>query len=687
MKLNIKVFVLILIFSAVLFQPVFSQEKETLNPGQIVVTAHKTKTSIKDFPGSLSVKDKNFFQDHGVKDLKEAAAHIPNLFFKSAGSGDLIVSRGISTIDTSLFTPMGLYIDDISYPLNYMQNQSLLNVERIEILRGPQGTLYGRNSEAGVINIVTKEPDNFADGKVFFETGNYSLKSAGFFVDGPVVKNRFFAGISGEYKSLDGFTENEMTGNDKASDEFFKAVKGSLKWVANENFEALLTGDFFSRDKGMSNLRFENGPNASDYLKVISSEEDDSNEMGTSQALKIKYNSGGLKFTSITGHRLFNKDFIHDFDRTYKKLGFTDMDLKDRSLSQELRLASSPDLKFSWITGFYSEKEEIDVDMIFNHINPKMHRERGSDSEISGYAFFGQGTYSVFEKLKLTAGLRYDSSESKGKQVFKNFAGNFSYEDDFSDNEILPSTSVTYSINENINTYLSFSKGWLAGGYNYFSATNKETFSYDPEYTSNYEAGLKIVFFKNRFNANFSVFYTDIDDKQVREEVPGAGPGVWKFTNAASAYTKGAEFEINGLLGKGLSFFAGAGYADSRIDEWKGRASGKIVDYSDKHLPWAPDFTYNFGLSYYMANGLYFSGDVSGCGKRYFDAANSIEDDGYALVNLKTGMKFGSVDFSIWCKNLFDEEYANKKVKNMMNHTMVEDGDPMTFGATISWEI
>ncbi len=128
-------------------------------------------------------------------------------------------------------------------------------------------------------------------------------------------------------------------------------------------------------------------------------------------------------------------------------------------------------------------------------------------------------------------------------------------------------------------------------------------------------------------------------------------------------------------------------YACTKVDDWIGTADGVAIDYSGNRLPWAPDLTANIGVSYQWNNGIYGLADISWTGKQYFDAANMLTENGYALVNLKAGYKTGHWDISIWCKNLFDEAYVNKKVNDFRGRTMVEDGAPLTVGLTLSWRM
>ncbi|VVS94969.1 TonB-dependent receptor [Desulfoluna spongiiphila] len=666
---------------------VSASEESQRTLDDMVITASKRESSLDDFAGSISVKDGQFITDHEIKDLSELTLFIPNVYFKKTTSGDAFVSRGISTIDTSLFSPMGLYINDVSYPLSFMQNQLLTDVKRVEVLRGPQGTLYGRNSESGVINVVLEEPGDKLKATAGLSAGNYNTWCGEASVSGPVVKDTLYLGLSVTGRKTDGFIENEVTGKDDVADEETTAARGTLRWTPGERFELVATLDGLDQDKGISTLRLEDGPQASDRHKVRSSEEDRAEEEEVGGVIKMNWRADNAKFTSITSNRQFTREFTHDFDRTPAKLGTTDLDIDQDNWSQEFRIASEGEAPLSWLVGLFGFTEDLDTTMALNHVNPAMAKDRVTDSENDGYAIFGQATYRFTDKLKLTGGLRGEHATAEGTQTFTSIMGPVTFDEKLSETEWLPMASASYEIADNLTAYATCARGWLAGGFNYFSANSEETFGYEPEYTVNYETGLKATFFDRRLKADFSLFYIDIDDKQVREEVPGGGQGIWKFSNAGKAHSQGVELDLTALPLGNLEVFAGVGLSDTEIDTWQGTTGGMPFDYSGNSLPWAPEFTWNAGAAYYMTNGLYGIADVTGAGKQYFDAANTLKDDGYALVNLKMGYALGRFDISVYCKNIFDEEYATKKVKNMQGFTMVEDGEPLTFGLTLNWRL
>nr|WP_303649895.1 TonB-dependent receptor [Desulfobotulus pelophilus] len=653
----------------------------------MVITASKRESSLDEFAGSISVKDGQFLMDHDIKDISGLTRFIPNVYFKKANSGDAIVTRGISTIDTSLFSPMGLYINDVSYPLAFMQNQLLTDIKRVEVLRGPQGTLYGRNSESGVINVVLEEPGDEIRASASLSAGNYASWNGHASVSGPVMEDSLFLGLSVTGRKSDGFITNEVTGKDNVADEESSSARGTLRWAAGDRFELVTILDGTYRDRGISTLRFEDGPYASGRHKVRSDEKDRTDEKETGGVVKMSWQGDQALFTSITSNRRFTKDFLHDFDRTPVKLGTTDMHIDQDNRSQEFRAASSGNTHHSWLIGLFGYTEDIDTSIALNHVSPLMAKNRVTDSKHEGFAVFGQLTYQITERLKLTGGLRGEYASATGTQTFTSNLGPVTFDEKLSSTEWLPMVAASYVLADNLTAYATCARGWLAGGYNYFSANSQESFGYDPEYTINYEAGIKTNFFDRRLKADLSVFYIDIDDKQIREEVPGGGPGVWRFSNAAKAHSKGIELDVTALPLGNLEVFTSIGLASTEIDTWQGTTDGTPFDYSGNSLPWAPEFTWNVGVGYYMNNGFYGIADVSGAGKQYFDAANTLRDDSHALVNLKLGYALPHMDISFYCHNLLDEKYATKKVKNMQGFTMVEDGEPLTFGLTLSWRL
>ena len=665
-------------------EPGGDQERATLLE-PVTVTATKREGTVKEFPGNLTVMDDAFIEARGVNSLGDLVRLTPNIYIKDTSSGGSIVCRGISTIDTALFSPMGLYVDDVAYPMGYMSNQELFDVERVEVLRGPQATLYGRNSESGVISIRLREPGNERSARVLAELGNYGTARLGGTVSGPVVEDVLFYSAMLQGFATDGYNTNVFKDDDDVSGEESVTGRGTLRWTPGDDWDVTLNLDGARRNLGISALRFEEGANATDRHEVSVNESDTARENEFGQSARVRYRWQAVELTSITSHRFFDRNHTYDFDRTAVALGNSKLSVDMDSWSQEFRLASRGEARLSWLLGFYGRHEAIDAGIDFNHVNPLLASSRDGSSEDLGYAGFGQATYEILDGLRLTGGLRLDVSENSGKGTYRPNAGPVSYDRDVNETEWLPMVSLAYDFTPNVTAYATFSKGFLAGGFNFYSATTGDSFAYQAEHSTNYEMGVKTNWLDNALSVNATVFYTDIADKQVREEVPGAGLGVWKFTNAAQAHTQGVELEGVYRPLPGLQLSAGFGYADSVVDEWETTVGGVPVEYSGNKLPWAPEFTYNLGVQYTHRSGLFASADLLGTGEQYFDAANELSEEGYRTVNLRLGYGLDGTELSLWCNNLFDAAYAVKKVNNGAGVTMVEDGAPRTFGLAFNW--
>jgi iron complex outermembrane receptor protein len=211
--------------------------KRPVEIGRMTVTAQKREENVQDVPASISVFSDIEIEDADIRDIVDLVHFSPNMHMKIPGTDNMIVIRGISTFDMSKYSPVGFYVDDICFPVNYMQNPDLFDIERIEVLKGPQGTLYGRNSESGVINIITKQPDNELRGKIFGEYGNYDTSHgnidsyrAGGSISGPIVRDKLYLGLSGQWEDSDGFMKNEYNDDDEAAEIDHINGRATLRW-------------------------------------------------------------------------------------------------------------------------------------------------------------------------------------------------------------------------------------------------------------------------------------------------------------------------------------------------------------------------------------------------------------------------------------------------------------------------
>jgi len=652
----------------------------------VTVTATKREESLEKVPASVSTVSDTEVEEMGAWKLGDVLDTLPNVWMKNATSGDAIVIRGLTSFDTSIYSPVGLYVDGVPQPLTYMQNLLFLDLERIEVLRGPQGTLYGRNSEAGVVNVVLKQPNNQVRASVFTDYGSYNTLRAGANVSAPLVTDRLFlAGNFVRYQT-DGYMHNEYKDDDKAGKNESMLGRGVLRWTPTSAFDFRLAMDASHVDKGIGIMRYETGANATKRFNVMSDAADDSEENTINPSLTAKYAGDAVEITSITSYMDYRYQFLSDLDRTSTFTGYSDVDLEQQGITQELRFASPGKQRFNWLVGLFGSSTHSDIQM--NRIRSVSKASTYADTEAteSSWAVFGQATYSIFDDLRLTAGLRGEYALAHGGQTYRTGTTSLvGYSKELNSFEFLPMASLAYDITPNATAYATWSNGFLAGGFNYFSANSLETFYYQPEHTTNYEVGLKTNWFDRKLMANVAFFYTDIRDKQVREEDPNGGIGAWKFTNAGQAHSQGVEVELTARPATGLELQGGLGYAYTVIDDWTTITNGAPYSYKGKRLPWAPDLTYHIGAGYAHPSGLFARTDLYGAGAQYFDAENSLSQDGFALVNARVGYAINHWEIALWGKNIFDVERATKKVRNNSGAVLVEDGAPQKFGASLTW--
>jgi iron complex outermembrane receptor protein len=624
----------------------------------ITVTAQKQEENVQDVPVSITVFNEQDIEDRGIESIRELADFVPNfMVFNEGISGMNSPSmRGIHVGAHTFTATTGLYVDGVPILSAIGFEDVALDIERIEVLRGPQGTLYGKNTEAGTVNIITRQPDNEIRARVLAEGARLLSAEAGdklkglfsLNVSGPLLEDRLFLGVSGQYEKKDGFIENTTTGEDDNDREHWFG-RGHLRWTPTEKLEISLIASRLKYDEGASNMSLYADGAAAFYLpdpedRKVSSNLDANNEGNSeSQVLKISYDlSDSLKLTSVTTRRVFNDKCQNDFDFSSATYMHIYKDGKYKKISQELRLNYAKD-KPKWLVGFYYDKDDNDIDYEVKGL-PNLAKDAKQDLTGDAYAAFANFTYPFTERFSLVGGLRY---EKQDMEFETNLYGGTKMDDSWT--ALTPRLGIEYCFTPAIMGYVTISKGYRSGGFN-FLATDAQYFSFDEEELWNYEIGVKSSFFKNRLILNGAIYYMDISDMQVEESV---SPLVSYLTNAAEATGKGVELEMTALVAKGLKLMARFGYNHVEFDKFKDVKG----DYAGNKNPYAPIYTFNIGAQYRFQNGIYARADLIGYGEMYLDRANEYKRDAYEIVNAKIGYETEHFDFYLYGKNIFDKEY------------------------------
>lgn len=624
-------------------------ESELLNQSNqletITVTAQKQEEDLLDVPVSMSTLSSYEVADGKIESVKDMADFVSNLTLNNTGSseGNVPSMRGIYADLESNNIATGLFIDGIPILESSAFEYSLLEIERIEVLRGPQGTLYGKGTEAGAINIYTRQPDNEYTGKVGVQVGEDNKRELQVNYSGPIKEDELFFSLAGKFYSKDGFIEHTIDGgtvDDRQN--WFGRI--NLVWLASDDLQISLTNVNQQHDDSAyrMNLTAEFAPmfglTAPEDRKVSSNLQGFEETQTGSTALKVIYDiNDQLSLTSITTSWEHKKDFEMDYDFSAAPIYHADSLFNFNKKSQELRLNYSKD-NLKWLLGLYFDDVKNETDYTVNSANPVSRVTAGKS-----HAIFTNLTYPLNENLNVITGLRY----AKEEQVFKdNLTGS---ETDDSWQVVTPKVALEYRFNKETMTYVSVSKGFRSGGFN-ANYVDTDYTSFDKEELWSYELGTKSKFMNNTIQLNTSVFYMDISDMQVSEVIT---PAQRVITNAAEASGSGFEIELKALLTEGLTVTSGVGYTNIEFDEF----SDLTGDYKGNNNPYSPDYTFFLGAQYRHQNGFYSRIDIVSNGKMYLDKANKYSRDAYELVNVKFGYEANDFGIYFYGRNIFDKEY------------------------------
>ncbi|WP_419657229.1 TonB-dependent receptor [Desulfosarcina variabilis str. Montpellier] len=653
----------------------------------VTVTAEKREENVQDIPSTISVLTETEIEDAGIETISDVIDMIPNMTINEGmGSYDEVTVRGLAA---SMFTgknPVVLYVDGVPFDKSMHFDMELLNIQRVEVLRGPQGTLYGKNAIGGVINVVTKRPDNTLTSKVglqFAERETYGLKG---YVNGPLVKDKLFLGISGNYFETRGYMQNDHPDQDYLDNREKSSVHATLRWLPLERLEVDLQAGV---DRKRNGADVSIAPGAMQYHAYKEPDSEDDSDLFSS-SLSLRYQTEYMAIHSITTYKARENDGSQD--ALYLNNGRSrSTDVSDISGgTQELRV-QSPDAGngWKWLVGFYYSDEEQDYedysvtyDTTDYYGYDIKYNWPGEQSEET-MAVFGQATLPLIDRLALTGGLRYERINKEldyQREVTRTDTGAQLSVDPFSGvslpvvwegeedwDVILPKGVLSWDAQDNAMLYFSVAKGYLAGGLNAWG-DDEETAKFDAQTSWNYELGAKTNWLGNRLSMNAALFYIDIDDIHVYSE---PSPGVWIASNAAKAHSQGVELEVRARPLHGLDIGAAFGWVDAQFDEYG--------DYTDNTLQYIPAYTLNVNIQYRFASGWFARAEMEGFGKTYYDEANTLDRSPFELFHAKVGYETAHWDLYLYGNNLLDKEYFTSK-----SFSRNSVGEPRTIGVMAS---
>ncbi|MBN9668906.1 TonB-dependent receptor [Roseibium aggregatum] len=625
-------------------------------------------------------------------DQTEIARHSANVVFQKSNADERLVVRGVTAFDNALADPVGYSVNGVSLPLGSIQMPALFAIDQVTLLKGPQGTLYGRNSEAGLVSVETIAPGSLGGWRAGIGTSASAGAATPIGLNGNVlfsdtISDTLALTLGLDFENSPGVMRDPVSGADDGGENRRLTWAAGLAYDPSADTNVTFTSVGNREDMNKRQFRYIDGLYATDRFE--NSYNDDAWEARTSTvtSLKASHAFEAVELTSITGATTFDRAFDLDFDTSLLPLGQSHLDVRDRMISQEFRLINhqgtgSP---LNWSLGAHAFHQSTDAGFAID----TQSSERQTAINQNGAALFGFAEYALTDRLRFGAGTRLDWQESEATQRYVSALGTSTYDGSLSTFAILPKATLAFDLSENALVYANVARGFMPGGYNYGFANDTDSLVYDPEYSWSGEIGTKMDLAGDRVQLNLAAFYTYIEDKQITQTIPGASQSI---SNAAEAYIYGAEAELRARIGAGWSLRAAAGLQQATASDLKttvyDSATATLVaaDYSGNDLPLAPNVSYSLGLAYEGQNG--WSGKVSlnGTGSYYFDPANSLEQSAFATVDAEISYAFNRNKVTLWARNLFDTPYYSKANSSVLG-TVVEDGQPITVGLNyrITW--
>ena len=705
---------------------VLSDNSETL--GELVVSANKREEDILKVATSISSLSAKKIEDTRTWGLSGLSALVPNYNYQELGVSfqQIQAIRGIQVFSEN--PAVSTYIDDVNNIDILANGFAFTDIERIEVLRGPQGTLYGRNAMGGVVNIITKKPTNKTSGFAEVNFGNLSLQrySAGFKT--PLIKDKLFFGLNGLYQSQDGFMKNDITGTTTTDVNLNgKTVGGEknlygnmyLKWLPTSrlNFTLNLKGQQDKSDNsGFMVSQFSDASAFAnpDKINLARITQHERNILNTS--LVAKYFADKVTLTSISALQTIGFGFKDlDFPGIYHsfydgKVG--EMLPPQKVWSEELRINSNSANKLQYTFGAYAftqkgyepttntayELSDLEAGA---YMLPKgtylINRNRSNNFGIAG---FGELSYSLTDKLKATVGLRYDYE--KREATFNGFGDAMFYQGAVTDlkpnitasgdySAVSPKFSLGYAVNNLNNVYATYTRGFRAGGINPSSLPAGIRQTFDPEYSNNYEIGYKTLFADKKLSVGASAFLIDWRDLQFYNLV---APFTYARENVGNAQSAGFELEIAAIPAKGLQLDGSFGLNKT---EYKGFDLKRVnfgtgvettTPIGGNSLSNAPSHTLFLGAQYEYALDkklkVVVRGEVRNIGSYYTDIQNKIEQPSYTLLNSRIGLANGKYSLFVWGQNLNNERYLAYGNPDSSFGRQARMAQPRTLGVSLS---
>lgn len=704
--------------------------------GDIIVTAQKRDERLQDVPVAVAVATGDQLAAIGVESSVDLRIAVPSLN-STAASGYVANSiRGVGALGFApgIESPVGLYIDGVYIAAPQASELSLNNIASVEVLKGPQGTLFGRNATGGLINIKTKTPGQTTEGKFSLSYGNLGTLTGSAYLGGGLAEN-LAADIAVNARTRDGFGKNVPTGTDVGSVHHDISLRSKIVWTPSNETTVTATGAYWDgRDTngwfvevpGKRNgfnrigsvpggfpgfpgpVAIDRGYDASTNFETV---QDGWSALG---ALKIEHDFGGVNLTSTSSYREGKLFLTRDLDYTSTNAANLVINQGDEQISQELQLSSTGNSQLKWTAGLFyfylkSGYNPGFIDLV-NTSFAGVFLTVKENQTANSYAGYGQATYAIGESTNITLGGRYTSEKRAAVDAFQNVfipfipPAGLNIPTDFPDRSINANRftyriSLDHRFSPELLMYASYNTGFKSGGFNTGAPGAP---SYNPEKIKAAEIGAKMDLFDRKLRLNLAVFHYDYSDIQVQR--------VDLFNllvfNGAKAKVKGIDGDFTAVLSPNFSLTGGFTWLDPKFKDFNvcpisAQGGGEFLVASGpgtafptgctgNQIPFAAKFTGSVAANYTapLGNGkLLLSGNVYYNSGYSFESDNVLRQPKYAKVGASAKWTSDSgLSIGAYGRNLTQKRTALFEGSQSSGNTAVAWADPREYGVTLGFE-
>ncbi|AFI83039.1 TonB-dependent receptor [Methylophaga nitratireducenticrescens] len=614
-------------------QTVWAEEHDEVAKLSTMVVSSKRATELEKLDAETKIISKEVIDKANIYSIDQLDGKAPGLVVRQRGARiyDNISLRGQTSMD--FYSPKVLvFVDGLPQDSGSFAQALPIGLRQVEVLNGPQGTLYGRGAVGGVINVVTEKPGEGNEMTLSTSQSNLTQGVSGR-INQTLIEDSLFLDVSGHYLDEDGEYEGLLSGED-LGDSLNKQGQARLRWAPSQSqWDVMLSlrhDDIYSNEEQFVPAGFFRArkayPVEGDYQLRLDS-----------YGLTTSYDFESVQFTSLTSYQ------GRDLNRTVFSLYSPET---YDSFSQEIRIASQPDesTRMSYVAGFYYE------DTDFTFARPTLMQKTKHTME--SYALFGEMTWALTENLDLTTGLRLDRNEVAATSEAMTFIqkGNDTF------HSISPKLALGYQLTPATRLYALYSEGSKSGGFTRTGTPATVSFSYKPEKTRNYEAGIKTRLLDERLTLSAATYFTETKDYQL---FIGFQPNQY-LANVGETEVKGIHLDAE--IAVTDRFMISGMWSYNTAEFSKSKVIGN--DLKGNWTPYVPRSTASVGAVYKIDiapewGSLTLNSDISHVGKMYFDQENQLSQSAYTLLNASVGWQLTqNLSMDLYGANLTDKDYA-----------------------------